>query len=177
MKSVKVRVQAVNYLLLDGLNIVHGCTEFRSFLPHNIYGALAELERLSSVLSASNFDEIVLVCDGGALGPMDEVRPQNLRFSVVLTPTGKTADSVIVKLCRRLCSGKGKVRITVVSDDGGLRIAAESFGAEVLSCDLFIRQLHERWACTTRIVGEKTNGGKQLWPGKLGDRVKLPDDF
>jgi predicted RNA-binding protein with PIN domain len=168
-------VAAVNYFLLDGLNIVRGASAFRSFMPHNIAGAMAEFERILSAFFAFGADRILLVYDGGAGGQINESILRNKRMAVILTAPGRSADIAIVDLCRKIRGRKRPPKVTVVSDDGGLGAATAPYGVDVISCETFMHQLDEREECLRLRMCENSKKIKTSWPHKLGDRIFLSD--
>jgi predicted RNA-binding protein with PIN domain len=162
----------VSYLIVDALNVLHCCEKFQKFMPKNLPAAAAELERLLSVLPAGR--QVLLVYDGGAVGPIPESASPHPGLAILRTPTGVSADGLLVALARRIRRRDPAAALAVVSDDGGLRAAVSALGGEAVPCRAFFQQLQQREAGLRSRLERRSAEQCRRWPGRLGERLDLP---
>ncbi len=89
------------HLLVDGSNIMHAWPELRALLPRNREAARSRLSQAVAALHDGEQMRVTIVFDGrGAELTFDQPSDQ-ATFAHVHTPTGTTADEVIIQLVRQ----------------------------------------------------------------------------
>lgn len=164
----------MQYLIVDGYNVIYGIPSLRSDLQ---FGHPAAMERLLYYLSPlirPAERRIIVACDGGSEDAFPLIMRPAMGLSICYSHSPQSADWLIERLVRRL----GKVQharnfaITVVTDDRPLAAFSQSFGAEILS----VKHLENWIRCLTQIQLEQTQRqrrqGDRLWQPRLGDLLK-----
>jgi len=129
-----VSIAHTKHLLVDGSNIMHAWPELRELLPGDREAARSRLSQALAALHDAEHMRVTIVFDGrGAELTVD--RPSgHASFAHVHTPTGTTADEVIIQLVRK---AREAADCVVATDDRGEREAVEALGAAcVTAADL-----------------------------------------
>jgi predicted RNA-binding protein with PIN domain len=118
------------HLLVDGSNIMHAWPELRALLPRNREAARSRLSQAVAALHDLEHIRVTVVFDGrGEELSFDQPSGQ-ATFSHVHTPTGTTADEVIIQLVRQ---ARVPGDCVVATDDRGEREAIEALGAAAVA--------------------------------------------
>jgi predicted RNA-binding protein with PIN domain len=118
------------HLLVDGSNIMHAWPELRSLMPRDRDAARSRLSQSMAALHDAGHLRVTIVFDGRGLEMTVERPSGHATFSHIHTPTGTTADEVIVQLVRKSAE---PCHCVVATDDRGERAAVEALGAAILS--------------------------------------------
>ncbi|MDR2029922.1 MAG: NYN domain-containing protein [Puniceicoccales bacterium] len=152
----------MRWILLDALNIIHGCSLFCDLLPDKHLAAGERLLDLSMPLVQGGACQLIVVFDGGAAGPVASVIAVHPLLLVAHTPKNQSADEFIVAAVRRIRRLRNSPSIAVVSDDGAIGAAVRALGCDVLSVALFAKKLRsygqrqgERLGQLRRLVEKK----------------------
>lgn len=118
------------HLLVDGSNIMHAWPELRPLLARERDAARSRVSMAVAPLHDVEHLRVTVVFDGRGKGLTSELPSGHATFAHIHTPTGTTADEVIVQLVRQSRSPAGCV---VATDDRGVRQAVEALGAASIS--------------------------------------------
>lgn len=125
-------------VVIDGYNVLHAHPWYADLAHDDLETARA---RLVSDLAghAQGAGHTVVVFDGGA-NPLSDGAPHHIgQLTVIFSPAGYSADSVIEGLAAR-ARERGE-RLTVVTSDGATRSVVRSGEVSVLSASAFIDDL------------------------------------
>lgn len=115
---------------MDGSNIMHAWPELEPLLARERGAARSRLSLAVAPLHDIEHLRVTVVFDGRGDGLTVERPSGQADFAHIYTPTGTTADAVIVQLVK---AAKVPADCVVATDDRGLRGAIEALGAAALS--------------------------------------------
>ena len=144
------------HLLVDGSNILHAWPEFRTLLPRGRHAARSRLSHALAPLHDIEGFRLTLVFDGSGSELTVERPAGEASFVHIHTPSGTTADNVIIQL---VGCAKAPGDCVVATDDRGEREAVAALGAAVISAaDLAGRasRASQRQAAQVEHHGRKT---------------------
>jgi hypothetical protein len=118
------------HLLVDGSNIMHAWPELRALLPRERDAARSRLSLAVASLHDVEHLRVTVVFDGRGDALTVERPAGQATFSHIHTPTGTTADDVIVQLVKK---ARDPGHCLVATDDRGEREAIEALGAAAIS--------------------------------------------
>lgn len=157
---------AVN-LVIDGYNLIRQSAKFRAqeelALEIGREALLEELRQYKRVVG----HRITVVFDGTSRPELSEERLQQRGVRVIYSGSGKTADSVIKRLCRE--RGRG---LLLVTSDRELASYAENCGAVALKSEDFEEKME--MARYLDFKGSEEEDEVEGWPGRQGARKKGP---
>jgi predicted RNA-binding protein with PIN domain len=132
----------IEWLIIDGNNLLHQMPELRDLVRHDFDGARAALVRQFEPLVGSLANRITIVFDGRLPGqpppPRLDRTPAPACVEIIFSPAHLTADSLIERFVEQ-ADNSGK--IVVVSSDLAERQNVEATGAYTLSCRTFLESL------------------------------------
>lgn len=153
-------------LIVDGYNVLHAHPTYASMARTDIDAARA---RLVADLAgyATGGPRTVVVFDGGA-NPASDGTPHHLgALTVIFSPAGTTADTVIEGLAAR--SRERGERATVVTSDGETRRVVRTGTISIRSADSFVAEIGAD--LQERMRGEDGRGRSGGSRVPLGERV------
>lgn len=123
-------MKQLTHLLIDGYNVIHACQPFQSVLKKNLDAACKLLIEHTLQLHTNENLRTTIVFDGKGPDIQIERPTSDLSFSVLYTPSGVTADTIIEQL---VFNSKQKNPSIVVSADNSLILTVSTMGAFTLS--------------------------------------------
>ena len=124
-----------NRLIIDGYNVMHAHPEYGALARHDIDVARARLVSDLTTLAAQE-DRVTVVFDGGG-NPYSDGTPHHLGgLTVLFSPAGVTADTVIEALAQR--ARERDEAVMVVTSDRATRDAVRSGSVSIRSAESFI---------------------------------------
>ena len=123
----------LEYLIIDAYNIIHAWSDLKKLLVQgNIDAASSQLIDRVRVIHDVDKIRVTVVFDGQGNKP-EIIRPApELTFSLLYSPTGVSADSLIEQIT---LNSKHPERITVASEDSFIRQTILSVGAKSIASD------------------------------------------
>ena len=118
------------HLLVDGSNIMHAWPELRALLARDRDAARSRLSHAVAPLHDVEHLRVTVVFDGRGAELTVERPAGEATFAHIHTPTGTTADEVIVQLVQ---GAREPGDCLVATDDRGEREAIEALGAAAIS--------------------------------------------
>lgn len=126
------------HVIVDGYNLLHAHPVYASMAAEDLDGARA---RLVADLAgfAQGGPRTIVVFDGGA-NPASDGAPHHIgALTVIFSPAGTSADSVIESLAQRFRDRA--VPLTVITSDGATRDTVRSGAVAVTSSQTFASEL------------------------------------
>jgi len=123
-------MKKLTHLLIDGYNVIHACQPFQSVLKKNLDAACKLLIEHIVPLHSNEKLRTTIVFDGKGLDIQIEHPTNDPSFSVLFTPSGTTADTLIEQL---VFNSQHKNPFIVVSADNALIQTVSSMGAHALT--------------------------------------------
>lgn len=136
-------------VLVDGYNVLHGCSPFKELCDVDLETARDRLIERLLQHGAHSGEHIILVFDGTDEFAHVPATVNSTYIEIVFTTGGMSADTYIQRKLRRGKNGPDD-RI-VVSADNAIKIAASSMGAIAIGPEMFLR--HVEHAQTERAQG------------------------
>lgn len=135
------------HLLIDGYNIIHAWPELKKSLKTlGLETTRSQLVDQVRVIHDIEKIRLTIVFDGkGSDIEIERPTPEKT-FSLLFSPSGVTADTVIIQLAN---SAKKGQEIIIASDDSIIRISGSSSGATIISSQSLLDWVN---ACQTRQV-------------------------
>ncbi len=130
----------MNYLLVDGYNVIHAIPQLRHLLDRSLAEARAALARSLGLLAASkkgNVD-IHLFFDSKEDRGFFDAEPGVTGVNVHFPYSGETADEAILDFLGKI---ENRASVTVVTDDYRLARRAGDEGAQAISTADLARRL------------------------------------
>jgi len=125
-------------LIIDGYNVMYAHPEYGVLAHSDIDSARARLVSDLTAL-ASVDDRVTVVFDGGG-NPHSDGAPHHIGgLTVLFSPAGKTADTVIEALAQR--ARERDEEVMVVTSDGATRDAVRSGSVSIRSAESFIADI------------------------------------
>lgn len=134
----KIKKFSVDYLLVDGYNIIHAWDELNELLPDNMDGARGRLLDMLCNYQAVKGCELIVVFDAYRLKGHDTEITDYHNIHVVFTREAETADQYIEKFAH---SNGEKYNITVATSDGMEQLIIRGAGCMLLSAREFWREV------------------------------------
>ncbi|MBN2404342.1 MAG: NYN domain-containing protein [Coriobacteriia bacterium] len=130
----------IHRLIVDGYNVMHGSLRYRSAMESDLDAARSRLvEDVASF--AVGESRAVVVFDGGG-NPVSDGTPHHVAgVTIIFSPSGYTADSVVEGLARR--SRERGERVTVVTSDAATQWTVFAGEVSRMSAAEFSRRLSE----------------------------------
>jgi predicted RNA-binding protein with PIN domain len=129
----------LEYLLVDGYNIIHAWEELKELIPRGMDAARGRLMDLLCNYQAAKGCELIVVFDAYRLkGHETEIMDYH-NIHVVYTKEAETADQYIEKFAH---SNGAKYNITVATSDGMEQLIIRGEGCMLLSAREFLEELH-----------------------------------
>ena len=143
-------------MIVDGYNVLHAHPGYAALAADDLDAARA---RLVSDLAgfAQGGDRLVVVFDGGG-NPGSDGAPHHIgSLTVIFSPAGSDADSVVEALAAR-SRERGEAAV-VVTSDVATRHAVRSGVVSVMSAEAFIADLAAATAEHDRLIAERETRG------------------
>lgn len=148
-------------LIIDGYNVLHAHPEYGSLAREDIDSARARL--VSDLTALASADEHVTVVFDGGGNPHSDGLPHHIgRLTVVFSPAGTTADTLIEALAHR--ARERDESLMVVTSDGATRHAVRGGSVTVRSSESFIDDLRQAGSDTAEV-------GRGSSRAPLSDRI------
>lgn len=130
----------MNFLLVDGYNVIHALPEFRSLLDKSLADARAALAQALGRLAAAKKGNVEIHLFFDSKEPRDffDAEPLVRGVQVHFPLSGESADEAILDYLRGF---DNKALMTVVTDDRSLARQSGDEGAEILSSAGLARRL------------------------------------
>lgn len=125
-------------LIIDGYNVMHAHPEYGALARSDIDSARARLVSDLTALASSE-DRVTVVFDGGG-NPHSDGAPHHIGgLTVLFSPAGKTADTVIESLAQR--ARERDEEVMVITSDGATRDAVRSGSVSIRSSESFLSDI------------------------------------
>lgn len=122
-------------LIIDGYNVMYAHPEYGALARTDIDAARARLVSDLTALTSTD-DRVTVVFDGGG-NPHSDGAPHHIGgLTVLFSPAGQTADTVIEALAQR--AREREEEVIVVTSDGATRDAVRAGSVSIRSADSFI---------------------------------------
>ncbi|MBN2248409.1 MAG: NYN domain-containing protein [Coriobacteriia bacterium] len=136
-------------LIIDGYNVMHAHPEYGALARHDMDSARARLVSDLTALASAE-DRVTVVFDGGGNPHSDGVPHHIGGLTVLFSPAGMTADTVIEALAQR---ARERAEDTmVITSDGATRDAVRSGSVSIRSAESFIDDLRQARDASTASV-------------------------
>ncbi len=142
-------------LIIDGYNVMHAHPEYGELAARDIDSART---RLVSDLTAmaSVDDRVTVVFDGGG-NPHSDGAPHHIGgLTVMFSPAGKSADTVIEALAQR--ARERDEDVVVVTSDRATRDAVRAGSVSILSSESFVDDVRQARSAGVEAVGPGRRG-------------------
>lgn len=148
-------------LIIDGYNVMHAHPEYGSLARHDMDSARARLvSDLTALASAT--DRVTVVFDGGG-NPHSDGAPHHIGgLTVLFSPAGVTADTVIEALAQR--ARERDEDVMVVTSDRATRDVVRAGSISIRSAASFVDDLRQ-----AREAGASATGSARRIP--LSERI------
>jgi hypothetical protein len=134
-------------LIIDGYNVLHAHPEYGPLVRDDIDSARARL--VSDLTALATGDERVTVVFDGGGNPHSDGSPHHIgQLTVMFSPAGTTADTVIEALAHR--ARERDETVMVVTSDGATRDAVRAGSVTIRSSESFVEDLRHAGADIVR---------------------------
>ena len=123
----------LEWLIIDGYNLLHQENELAEMLSTDIQGARHRLVRLVESTALRMAPQTTIVFDGREAGQDSALTSKHLE--IYFSPGNLTADSIIERLVSKY---KNPDKILVVTSDHAEHVTVSSAGAQVMSAGEFM---------------------------------------
>lgn len=148
----------LDWLIIDGYNLLHTCNELTNLLDNDIQQARHQLVRKTESTAHRMAPQTTIVFDGREAGQDNALTSKHLE--IYFSPSNLTADSIIERLVSKYHTPG---RIMVVTSDRAEADTVLSSGAQVMSSQDFMEQCK---IDARKTIPKQTRPGKEP---KLGD--------
>ncbi|MDR0428473.1 MAG: NYN domain-containing protein [Puniceicoccales bacterium] len=133
----------MNYTILDAYNVLFSKKTFGPSMQLGHHAASEYLLQWVVPLIFLANHSIIAVFDGGSLNAKCHcyAHGKHPNFIIVQTKNGCSADEKILEIIQKIRSKQLKDEVEVITNDGGLRTAANHEGATVLSVENFFQKV------------------------------------
>lgn len=152
-------------LIVDGYNVVHADPRLTRLARSDLQAARSELiRRLTRYLGSKNV-LLTVVFDGhGGITDVDVEIPG--RLQVMYSPSGQTADELILEILEAAANPREYVVVT--SDMADIGRSAKSIGASILKSPDFLARIEPRGSKSRNAPSDATNDDVDYWMRRFG---------
>ena len=158
----------VDFLLVDGYNIIHAWDELKKLMETNIEHARLRLVDLMASYQAVKGVKVIVVFDAHLVKGGSGSRENESGVEVIYTSEGETADSLIEKMVGQLIL---EGRVTVATSDWAQQRIVFGKGAVRLSARELVQEVTQMKHDVTRQI-ELNNYDSRKLRGYLDDNVR-----
>ena len=155
------------HVVVDGYNLIRQSASLRGeeevSLEHGREALIEELRQYKLIKR----HRLTVVFDGADKVTLAEEKTQQKGIKIIYSSQGRTADSVI----RRICRDQGE-NVLVVTSDGELRSYAESYGSVVMASEEFEAKLEMLFYANLKGVESEDEG--EGWNPAMGTSKRGP---
>lgn len=151
-------------LIIDGYNVLHAHPEYGALARTDLDSARARL--VSDLTALASADQrLTVVFDGGG-NPHSDGSPHHIgQLTIVFSPAGTTADTMIEALAHR--ARERDETVMVVTSDGATRHAVRAGSVTIRSSESFVDDIREAKADVSRTgrVSSRAPLSERIDPG------------